>query len=192
MSYYDEGFALPEGLRRHLEGWGSNIRQCSVMEIAMKRARDRFNDEFSAQEEAEWIQKQEYLERRRKTEQLYLVRLGGPPQLVEESVFSGCARDSEGLEWADARLTSLGFSMVEEDRVRRYELDLEDVYVLADPREQSKITFIPYKKPLPKKRKRRSPDFSGVGSFYLLDSWKNDLSGKFRTRLEKAIARLSV
>lgn len=33
-----DGFALPEGLRRHLAGWSSSIRQCSVMEAAVALA----------------------------------------------------------------------------------------------------------------------------------------------------------
>lgn len=33
-----DGYALPEGLRRHLAGWSSSIRQCSVMEAAVALA----------------------------------------------------------------------------------------------------------------------------------------------------------
>jgi hypothetical protein len=42
---YERGYSLPEGLRRHLVGFG-RIRECSVMEVARKRARDYWNREF--------------------------------------------------------------------------------------------------------------------------------------------------
>ena len=31
---YAPGYELPEGLRRHLEGWGSRVRQCDVIRAA--------------------------------------------------------------------------------------------------------------------------------------------------------------
>ena len=184
MSYYDDGFALPLGLRRHLEGAGRSIVQCGVMKVASKMARDHFNGKFSAQEELVRLEKKEVLEIRRKTEQLYLIRLGSTPQLVDEVAFGGRARNSEELEWAGVRLKTLGFSMLDEDGTRRYELDLEKLYVLADPREKGRITFVPYKKPFAKQRKPQPFEFSGINSFYLLDSWKHDLAGKLQKRLE--------
>jgi hypothetical protein len=51
-SPYESGFAVPEGLRRHLVGWG-NTRQCRVMEAALYLAGDYWHDKFHAAEQAE-------------------------------------------------------------------------------------------------------------------------------------------
>jgi hypothetical protein len=46
MTPYASGFSLPTGLERHLTGWGSQIRQCSVMRAASGLAWEHWNDGF--------------------------------------------------------------------------------------------------------------------------------------------------
>jgi hypothetical protein len=43
---YESGFKLPEGLRRHLIGWGNENNQCIVFGAAMNLARDHWGDRF--------------------------------------------------------------------------------------------------------------------------------------------------
>ena len=50
LSPYEEGFNIPEGLSRHLSGWGNN-RQCEVFRATMDLARAYWNHKFSAEEE---------------------------------------------------------------------------------------------------------------------------------------------
>ena len=71
-SPYSEGFSVPEGLRRHLIGWG-NARQCSVMEAACALARDHWHQAYDASDRAEDNAKQAELEARRKSETLFQV-----------------------------------------------------------------------------------------------------------------------
>ena len=44
-SFYEEGFALPEGLKRHLTGYG-NMRQCVVTKAAFNLAHDSWEGKF--------------------------------------------------------------------------------------------------------------------------------------------------
>jgi len=39
----DVGYALPEGLRRHLLGWGANSKNCEVMRAATSLANNYWN-----------------------------------------------------------------------------------------------------------------------------------------------------
>lgn len=43
------GFSYPEGLRRHLIGWGDRIHQCSVIQAVNGLARQYWKDKFPEQ-----------------------------------------------------------------------------------------------------------------------------------------------
>lgn len=47
--FYISGFTVPDGLRRHLIGWG-NVRECGVMRAARKLATEYWDRQFSARE----------------------------------------------------------------------------------------------------------------------------------------------
>ena len=47
---YASRFTLPEGLRRHLLGRSGSVRQCDVMEVATRLARDYWHDKSHATE----------------------------------------------------------------------------------------------------------------------------------------------
>jgi hypothetical protein len=54
-SPYEEGFSVPEGLRRHLIGWGRG-QKCDVVEASEMLAREYWHFEFHEAEEAERAQ----------------------------------------------------------------------------------------------------------------------------------------
>ena len=101
-----QGFSVPEGLRRHIAGWGSG-QACSVFEAAHKLAIEYWNRAFLAaereQEEAAAVR----ADKRRKSETLYLTAPDVEPVLVEQGLFLKAARTTEQLEWAEQRLIAL-------------------------------------------------------------------------------------
>lgn len=76
-SQYEAGFTFPEGLKRHLEGFG-NVRQCFITRAAFKKAFDCLKPIFEAEEKA----RKDELERRRQTEPVVLVDLFSPRACV--------------------------------------------------------------------------------------------------------------
>jgi hypothetical protein len=187
-SRYEEGFSHPEGLRRHLVGWGS-MRQCSVLAAAMKIARRYWDSEFSEAEHETWARDTTERQQRRTTETLYLVAPDGDPELIDEQqYFSKLPRDEPQMRWAEDRLTSLGFTINTDGRVKSYVHETADYAVFADPRMNGEIQFTVYRLPLPKKTRGRQPRVRVARSFRIADSWKNDLVGKFRDRVFRALA----
>jgi hypothetical protein len=149
-SPYQSGFAVPEGLRRHLVGWG-NVRQCDVTAAVMALARAYWDDKFGAAERAEETEKQALVANRKKTETLYVIDPTGEPQLIDEGLgflaFGDTARSESELSWAEQRLSDLGFQTSHEGNVRCYTSERGDFVVYADPRVKGKITFSVFKKP---------------------------------------------
>ena len=187
-SPYEEGFSHPEGLRRHLVGWGS-MRQCSVLAAAMKLARQYWDGRFSEAEHETWARDTAERQQRRPTETLYLIAPDRDPELIDEGVsFGKTQRDEAQLRWAEDRLTSLGFTINTDGRVKSYVNETADYAVFADPRMTGEIQFTVYRLPLPKKTRSQQPRFRFAPSFRIADSWKNDLPAKFRTRVAKALA----
>ncbi|RJP18348.1 MAG: hypothetical protein C4520_14565 [Candidatus Abyssobacteria bacterium SURF_5] len=181
-SAYERGFTVPEGLRRHLGGWG-NVRQCDVMVAAERLSREHFHETFHEAEERDRQEVLRLTQERKKTEILYLIGPMEDPRLIDESLwYDKVPRDPASIAWAEQRLKDLGFSIATDDNVRQYVLDLEDHVVFADPRIEGQITFNVYRKPLPRRKGHRRL----YQSFYIRDNWKNDLQGKFETRLERA------
>jgi hypothetical protein len=175
QSQYESGFSLPEGLRRHLTGWG-NSRQCSIIKVVTRSARDYWNDKFAEDERKELTKKQEVFSQRMQTETLYRVRFDGEPELIDAQCgYFRTLRNSEQMEWAEQRLKELGFQVQEELRIKSYIYENESVVVYADPRALGEISFVVSKKPLPKKLKK----FTHQPSFAIPDRWKNNLDVKF-------------
>lgn len=189
-SPYDRGFAIPEGLRRHLTGWG-NTSRCDVTEAAFRLARDHWHRSFHEKEEQEKKEKENILAERRKTETLFLVDLYSQPSLLEEGIYTyeGRVRNEEELLWAEQRLHGLGVKSSVEGNVKKYLDEREEYLVLADPRVNGKISFKVYRKPLIKKGKisARRPLYQ---SFYMQDAWKNDLLAKYTSRVTECIDSL--
>jgi hypothetical protein len=180
---YDEGFAIPEGLRRHLTGYG-NTHQCQVMEAAFGLAHEYWNSTVEVAEEKKRDAAEAEKARRKETEILFKRGPNEEPALMDQRCWLGDQpRGREELQWAEDRLSQLGFNQVLEGRVKSYVTMYGECSIYADPREKKKITFYVYPDKVPKRR--RYP--AHLGSFHLMDSWKHDLSRKFEERCQNLI-----
>lgn len=188
---YESGFSIPEGLRRHLLGFGS-VKQCVVVATAFHLARDYWNRQFREGEHAEREQQARRIAERRKIETLYQVTPDAEAQLLDDSSVMGRhPRTESEMAWAEQRLTNLGFHIAEENQVKTYTDEQETFITYADPRYRGQIAFNIYQLPLPQKAGRRKGPMSKRGSFYLRDEWKLDLHSKYEARVSKAIANWS-
>lgn len=184
---YEEGYAYPEGLERHLEG-RSNVHACPVVEVAHSAARDFWESRFADEVEAQRREEQVRLLTRRRDEVSYIVSLAGVPLLSDEYV-DGDGRDAEGLTWAGERLKVLGFNLIEEDRTKQFVWEDDSVWAIADPRRSGSITILIYKKPLPKRPRSVRPGRHTPVRFELPDRWKNNLPTKFKQAIDLATTR---
>lgn len=175
---YDVGFSLPEGLRRHLVGWGGRTHQCRVMVAVMGLARNYWNERFLAQEEAEKALQFASRSIRLQTETLYLTTPNAAPQLLDTGRFFRPARSAESLAWAESRLEELGFRIQIEKNVKAYIDDRDKLVIYADPTTGSRIEFRAFKKPLPK---RGTP--TPLDTYEIPDRWKHDLKAKYENWL---------
>jgi hypothetical protein len=182
-SPYERGFALPEGLRRHLVGYG-NTHQCVFTQTALKLARDDWHNRFKESDEKEWRDKQSQLQRRLSTEAMYRIEPFGRPELVDEHIY-GPSRTPEQMDKARTRLEALGFRKIVEANVEAWIDERAEWIVYADLRQLGRIDFSVWKKPLPKREPARTYKYR-IESFHLLDTWKNDLAAKYASRLPKA------
>lgn len=183
-SAYSDGFTLPEGLRRHLIGFG-NVRQCSVMEAVFKQSRNYRKDEFLVNEQQEQQEKDALLAKRRQNETLYQLSPFREPELIDGSGWTfDPARNQEQLDFALARLKLLGFQLKKNQNIHSWVDDKEEFVVYADPRKAKKINFEVWEKPLPKKTKHFY--LNPHRSFYIMDSWKNDIKAKYDNRLRES------
>jgi hypothetical protein len=193
-SPYESGFSVPEGLRRHLVGWG-NTYQCKVMKTALGLARDYWDERFREADQAEEVAKRKRLEERKRTETLYRTAPDGDPQLIDEWIWFGTkARDHGQLAWAEARLNELGFATLSEGNVTSYLSERGDFVIYADPRGNGRIIFNVYKKPnksLSQKGRKPRVRIAPRNTFYLQDNWRNDIFSKYETRLNGAMEALS-
>jgi hypothetical protein len=182
---YTVGFKLDEGLRRHLSGWGK-IRQCNVTREAFAFARYCLRDKISESERAEAEANERTAVKRRASERLFITDPSQPPKLSNESSAGyfddpNDYRDTDGVVFAEQRLRALGFEIETKGRVTTYKFTSDELIVLADPLKKGRITFLVFIEH-PKRNKR---DYFTT-SFYLLDSWKNELPRKFMDHLEHA------
>jgi hypothetical protein len=175
---YEEGFKLPEGLRRHLIGWGRAQSQCPVFNAADELAHMYWKVSFQEEDQAADA---ETLRKRRMSETLYYVGPDEPMELVDEGFYFRRARCQEELTWAEDRLSQFGFETVIEGNVKSYIISSETFIVYADPREIGEIRFNVYMKSSPKRTSRHE-----VSGFGFKDKWNNDICQKFQSRLLKA------
>jgi hypothetical protein len=186
-SPHENGFSVPEGLRRHLVGWGGNVHQCRVFEAAVKLARDHWHEAFHATEDAKAAEKLARKATRRTTETLYRVAPDLDPELLDEGIgYRAIPRNASELACAEQRLADLGFQLATEGNVKSYTDERETVVVYADPRANDEISFTVYRKPLPKRSRVHRVRTWASNRFYIKDNWKNDIRGKYETRVTRA------
>jgi hypothetical protein len=174
----EEGFSIPERLRRHLIGWTRGHRQCSVFNAAEELAREYLKDKLWKAEEGEGAAAL----RRRMSETLYNVSPDEPLQLLEEGSFVLRHRNRNGeMAWVEARLGELGFEIIIEGNVKSYTLGSETFIVYADPREIGSISFGVVMKTSPLRQSEHEGNF-----FSFSDKLKNDIRRIFRSRLLRA------
>lgn len=181
-SPYEEGFSLPEGLRRHLIGFG-NVHQCLFTEVAAYLARDHWQKEFAVAERIEQQVMSLELARRRQVELLYRTSPFDDDLLLDECIWFGeRSRNDDELTWAESRLTSLGLRKHIEGNVCAWVDDRDDWVVYADIRIFGRIVFSVWKKPLPKHKPANAHKYN-MKKFCLYDTWKHDLKAKYEVRL---------
>ena len=181
---YDRGFSVPEGLYRHLIGFG-NVHQCVVMDAAFKLILDSWGNEFRAVEERERREKLEHIAQRKQTEILYRLAPNREPEFIDNSAYGSSVRNDDQLSAAESRIRELGLEIILEANVKSYICDYGDLVVYADPRLNGRIDFSVYKKSTYKRTGSLGTRFRELGSFYLLDSWKQEIRQKYQERLSK-------
>jgi hypothetical protein len=176
---YESGFKLPEGLRRHLIGWGDENNQCIVFGAAMNLARDHWGDRFreNQAEEAASIARE-----RRRSEILYKIVANKSPVLIDEGIPFDNVRSVENMAWAEDRLLALGFKIDLDRNVKSYTSESDTLLVYADPRRKYQIEFSIYLKQFAQVR-----DESPIDYFSLSDYWKNSIEQKYQTSLLRTI-----
>jgi hypothetical protein len=173
---YESGFKLPEGLRRHLIGWGNN--QCLVFGAAMNLARDHWGERFREKqaEEAARIARE-----RRMSEILYKIDAKKSPVLIDEGIRFDF-RSVADMAWAEDRLLALGFNIDLERNVKSYTSESDTFIVYADPRRKYQIEFSIYLKQCAQVRTEPL-----IGYFGLSDYWTNSIGQKYQKCLLRTI-----
>jgi hypothetical protein len=167
------------------------VRECDVFGAATRLAFDYAERQFGEAERAAELEKQASLRERRRSETLYQVMPGDEPVLLDEGLYWGeSARTPEGMVWAEARLTEIGFSCDLDGRVKTYRRAHDVIIVYADPRSNGSIRFHLFDEAA-LASKRRTPLRRGyLGNFSMLDSWRHDLPGKYVKRVEPFATRV--
>jgi hypothetical protein len=190
------GWAVREGLRRHLEGAG-NTSHCDVASELYRQADRSLQEKFARDDRAA----AELDAARRRSKPSFLIRPLRAPELLDEGfIYGDRPRDADGLAAAEERLRELGFVIEADRNVIAWKYRQEPYAVLADPRSAKRLTFCVYDETriaaASRKGGRRPVSWGSTFSvpltveFYLLDTWRNDIVGKFRTGLQWAIAAL--
>lgn len=186
-----QGFSLPIGLHRHLEGWG-RTHQCDVTAAAFGLAREWAHNEFHESEQRERAEADAQFAARKATETLYQIGPHREPELMGGRYQWRPVRNHKSLSWAEQRLEELGFKRMLQGRVKSYTQEHPGLIVYADPREEGRIEFLVYRFPTPQppRKSRREPNFEPHPQFALLDAWKHDLQKKYSARLAQAMTAL--
>jgi hypothetical protein len=176
---YESGFKVPEGLRRHLIGWGDENKQCIVFGAAMSLARDHWRERFREKqaEESASIARD-----RRRSETLYKIDPNMSPALIDEGIRLDNFRSVAEIAWAEDRLLALGFEINVDGNVKSYTSESDTFIVYADPRRSYHIEFSVYLKQFAPGRAEHS-----IGYFDLTDYWKNRIDEKYQSRLLETI-----
>lgn len=191
-SVTETGFKLPEGLRRHLVGYGA-AHQCVVTKAAAEMARDYWHEKFYEEEQREEREKTEIKRKRIAEEELFV---GGPfvtPELWDEHAWSyrpvrPRTDEHGGFSWAEGRLKDLGFEKVNTDRLisykRHFSLNGEEFVAYADPRITGEIKFRLYRADAT--RRKCDP----VARVDIQDRWTKSLSERLHKAFEEAVDAL--
>lgn len=182
---YNKGFTVPEGLRRHLTGWGK-AKECSVLHAARMLAEGYWDHMFLAQEKEEEEKKEKLLAARRLNEIIYCISLKDEPKLIDE-VMRGEAREHAKMGFAERRLADLGFQANQEKNIKSFTREYEDVIVYADPREANKIVFRVCRRPNKKGGRRRIR----LEELFCLADNCDDIVGKYDSSLAEALENLA-
>ncbi|MBG9389320.1 hypothetical protein [Caenimonas aquaedulcis] len=189
QSFYssERGYSLPEGLRRHLVGFG-RTRECSVMEAARKMAQGSWNRKFGPKEDEARELEVKQKAQRLKTEVSYVIGPTDDAALLEGDWWAPARTTGDeefSIKWAEQRLFSLGFR-INVDGLRRSYLhtgksgDAEFI-IYADPRRKGRISMRVFYAAA-KGRKKGIP----LHSFDIRDAWKNNLPEKVAAGIEAA------
>ncbi len=137
--------------------------------------------------------KEEELEKRKLTEETYVLGPGQTGKLLDEDVSR--IRNSEDFVWVLNRLRDLGFHHHFEEKKHTFIMEYDGHLVYADPREEGAIEIFVYKKEIEKvtakKKRGRNNLKDSIGSFKMQDGWKNDLRTKLISRV-KGVIRITV
>ncbi|MDY0260059.1 MAG: hypothetical protein RBR41_10405 [Desulfovibrio sp.] len=183
---YEEGYALPEGLRRHIAGEG-NTKKCPVVEQIRHLAVDHWDRMFAEKERLEREESAKVLEARRANETLYIVSPHENSKLIDEIGWGWAPhRDSEQLQWAESRLHELGVKKVVADRVVSYIYEEGELCIYANPIKQKNIEFCAYK--MSSKRRAGRSHLCYV----LPDRYVNGLRDKFEKYILDAKEKLKI
>lgn len=186
---YEEGFALPEGLRMHLEGKG-NARQCSILKQMWGLAQYHWDGTFHPRGTKAHEDMQAQLKLRRNKEVQFLVSPYLPPRLNNEGMYPGQVRDAKSLAATETRLAAMGFQSSTQERVRSYTKETANAVVYADPRKQRAISFTVVLKPVRSELRRWESRRVPVRHFGMPDSWKRDLEKKLDEAFSEAVKEL--
>jgi hypothetical protein len=180
-STYSGGFSVPEGLRRHLVGYGK-VAACRVMRAARGMADDYFWERFDREQDEKQKEETAQKERRKKAETIYKTGPSCRGQLRDDVDYGRKPRSDDEMGWAENRLASLGFEVKTAGRLRAYTRKHGDHIVYADPRTQGVITFCVWRCHAHRTR-NGIPTFEWPRSFQLQDTWKHHLLEKFDAKL---------
>jgi hypothetical protein len=175
-SPYDHGFAIPEGLRRHLGVWGGN-RRCEVIHLVSRYARNYWDKKFRSQVEVQQKEKAQEEELRRRTETLFQIEPNSEPVLLDTGNMFRPGRSKDGITWAEKRIEDLGFTTNVAGNTKSYTDTRESIVVYADPTSGGIISFRAYSYPFKRKAKR-------ISYFELRDTWKNHLKEKYNAWID--------
>ena len=183
VSAYYDGFSIPEGLRRHLEGYG-DTRRCGVFSVLLNDVDDKLHEMFDEEDRAKTDEQKSLKDERMATEILYKKGPESEPTLVDDLFHSKC-KSYEELILAEEKIEKFGFTTAISDRVKSYTRDYGDSVVYADPREKGRITFYVYTTKWDAAKNKNSSR-RPYRDFYILDSWKHDIRDKYNARLVEA------
>lgn len=143
--YGEAGYAIPEGLARHLTGYG-NTRRCQVMEIVNALERSRREDTRKHEEATKRAEAERELKRLLSKEPRYKTGPECTGQLAEEVGwrYDG-VRNARQMELVEGRLETMGFVVKIDGRVHSVTQAWGEKYVVyADARSVKKIDFKVY------------------------------------------------